>query len=877
MPLSAGDRVGPYQILAAIGAGGMGEVYRARDERLGRDVALKVLPPAFQGDAERLRRFTDEARAAGALSHPGILAVHDIGIDGGAPFIVTELLEGQTLRERLLESRLPLKKAMDIAVQIAQALAAAHDKNIVHRDLKPENLFVCDDGRVKILDFGLAKALTPDGEVATASTMAAANVTASGAVLGTSGYMAPEQVRGEVVDRRADLFAFGAVLYEMLSGRPAFPGATHVERGYAVLKDEPPPLPPGEGVPSTVEAIVRRCLEKRPSDRFQSARDLAFSLQALSTLGTASQPSLHLPAPATSPRARAVALAIVVGTAAAVAAAGVGFLAGRGKTTSAAPAMSAATATSAAKATSPAAASAAAPSFQRLIYRRGTLRNARFAPDGKRVVVSALFDGEAEHGYEILPGRTDLRVLTGPGDRVLDVSPQGQLALAVPGPDGTTLSFATAEPGAAPRSLVARVVDASYDADGQKLALAHWDGGKLLVEWPQGKVVYETQNEIAALRVSPRGDAIAFIEHTVRDDDRGHVVTVDAAGAKRAIGRDWYSLNGLAFGPGGHEVWISASVGVEQRKIYGLALDGEAAAERVVAAVPGDVFLLDVDAGGRALVGIWSVYNRIIGFPPGATKARDLAWYDRDELMDFTPDGKLILFYDGSAVTGTTYQVFMRPTGGEPAARIGTGRGFALSADGKLALVSPEPPWKSLALLPTGLGEPRIQPAGQISDYAAARFTSRSDRWVVLGRTAGQRDFRLWVEDDGKPPVAIGPDRVFGLSSVSPDDKWIAARTAEGTVLVPLDGSQVKPVDGLGTDVIALGFTADGKGLIIGRRDQGVFSYELATKKSVPIFASPLMASAGQITTAFFTRDAKAWVYETKVASTELYLIEGLR
>jgi len=284
MALSPGARLGPYEVQSAIGAGGMGEVYKARDPRLGRDVAIKVLPSAFSADPERLRRFEQEARAAAALNHPNILAVHDIGQHEGAPYIVSELLEGETLRERLKGGALPVRKAVEHAVQIAHGLAAAHEKGITHRDLKPENVFVTNDGRVKILDFGLAKLTQAESTFAGASELPTTPPdTLPGVVLGTIDYMAPEQVRGQAADHRADIFAFGAILYELLSGRHAFRGDTAIETMSAILKEEPPDLPMAERhIAPGLGRIVDRCLEKNPAGRFQSTRDLAFALDALS-------------------------------------------------------------------------------------------------------------------------------------------------------------------------------------------------------------------------------------------------------------------------------------------------------------------------------------------------------------------------------------------------------------------------------------------------------------------------------------------------------------------------------------------------------------------------------------------------------------------
>ena len=283
MRLRAGVRVGPYEVLAVLGAGGMGEVYRARDTRLGREVALKVISDGAALDPERLQRFEQEARLAGSLNHPNLVVVHDVGSEGGAPFLVTELLEGESLRHRLSRGHLPLRTALELGAQIAEGLAAAHARGVVHRDVKPENVFLTSGGRAKLLDFGIAKLTAPRAIEGTRdlldTTLTPEGLgTRPGAVLGTQGYMSPEQVRGDPVDARTDIFSLGTVLYEMLAGAPAFPAKSFIESGHAILEAEPPPLP--ESVPPSVDLLVRRCLEKEPARRFQSAADLAFDLGA---------------------------------------------------------------------------------------------------------------------------------------------------------------------------------------------------------------------------------------------------------------------------------------------------------------------------------------------------------------------------------------------------------------------------------------------------------------------------------------------------------------------------------------------------------------------------------------------------------------------
>ena len=265
MTLQAGDRLGPYEIEGVLGAGGMGQVFRARDPRLDRSVAIKMILPDVAADADRLRRFEQEARACGSLSHPNVVAVYDVGSHDGGPYLVTELLEGETLRQRLGGGPMPVRKAADVAVQVARGLSAAHERGIVHRDLKPENVFLTKDGVVKILDFGLARLERRIDESRSHTTLTAA--TGSGIVVGTVGYMSPEQVRGEAVDHRSDIFAFGALFYEMLAGRRAFPGATSVEALHAILYDDPPEFPTTTTVPPSLDRVVRHCLEKKPEDR----------------------------------------------------------------------------------------------------------------------------------------------------------------------------------------------------------------------------------------------------------------------------------------------------------------------------------------------------------------------------------------------------------------------------------------------------------------------------------------------------------------------------------------------------------------------------------------------------------------------------------
>ena len=482
MPLTPGTRLGTCEILAPLGAGGMGEVYRARDTALGREVAVKVLPAAFASDADRLRRFTQEAQAAAALNHPNILAIFHVGEQDGTPFIVSELLEGETVRDRLRAGAIPVRKAVEYTMQIAGGLASAHDKGIVHRDLKPENLFLTQDGRVKILDFGLAKLMRPepgDG-VSAAETNTKSAGTGIGTVLGTAGYMSPEQVRAQPVDARTDLFSLGAILYEMVSGKRAFQGPTPADTMSAILREEPEPLAATLGsVPPALERIVRHCLEKNPYERFQSARDLKFDLSEITSLSSPSggASGQHVAQDGGPGRGRAIRLGAAV--LALAGAAGLGWWL---------------------RAPQP----VEQPRFQRLTFRRGGVASARFAPDHKTIVYGAAWDGAPTETFLVTADSPESRSLGVADSDVLAISPSSELALALKrGPSrggGGTLARVPLLGGAAPREVLNKVEFADWGS-GDSLAVTLDTGVGDRLEYPVGTMLYEVPGPIHDIRV----------------------------------------------------------------------------------------------------------------------------------------------------------------------------------------------------------------------------------------------------------------------------------------------------------------------------------------------------------------------------------------
>ncbi|HET9941652.1 MAG TPA: serine/threonine-protein kinase, partial [Candidatus Eisenbacteria bacterium] len=480
--LPAGTHLGPYEILAPLGAGGMGDVYRARDTRLGRDVALKTLPPEFAADPERLSRFDLEARAVSALSDPHVVTIYDVGVHEGTPFVVFELVEGDTLRKRLEQGALPVASALDLATQVARGLAAAHDRGIVHRDLKPENIVVARGGRVRILDFGLAKRMGGDGAAPSgdASTIGAA-LTSPGSTYGTVGYMAPEQIREQTVDGRTDLFALGAILHEMLSGHRAFQGATAADVQTAILSTEPSPLPETARRVPGLERVVRRALEKDPSARPQHARDLAFDLELLASVGPGAAD-----APAKHRTSRGALLASVC--LGAVAAAALAWALTRGP-------------------------GASHVQYERITFRNGVVHDARFTPDGHTIVYSAEWDGDSAAVYTAQAGSPETHSLGYPNAVLLAVSSGGDLGIGLrtfSRPHFTRQGTLSRVPlaGGAPRAIVDSVVAADWAHDGS-LAVLIVSGGRYRLEWPPGRVLRETPGWMSHPRLAPDGTQIA--------------------------------------------------------------------------------------------------------------------------------------------------------------------------------------------------------------------------------------------------------------------------------------------------------------------------------------------------------------------------------
>ena len=859
MTLTSGAKLGPYEILSPLGAGGMGEVYRAKDSRLGREVAIKVLPESMANDAEALARFEREAKAVAALSHPNILALFDFGHENGVVYAVMELLQGETLRARLNAGMIPPRKLTDYARQIAEGLAAAHEKGIVHRDLKPENLWVTPDGRMKILDFGLAKVQEASSAPVSGENTPTRSVgTGAGVTLGTVGYMSPEQVRGEPADHRSDIFSFGAVLYEMASGKRAFKGDSAVETMNAILKEEPPEISLSTAASSGLDRIIRHCLEKKPVERFQSARDLAFDLASLSGATGSGAP---IAAGAGEARRRRAALTLI---------AAVALLAGAvwfGRRT-AKPTLE-------------------GLAFSRLTFQRnGFVNAARFAPDGKGAIYSMeMREGGESRLFRTEPGNPEALPVSPLDARLLAISSKGEMAVRLRTVhsggwvDKGVLARMPAG-GGVPREILENVDEADWAPDGETLAVTVYSELHYRLEYPVGTVRYETAGWVSAPSISPDGKRLAFVDHPLFGDDRGAIALLDRDGKKRLLTPVFESVQGLRWDADGKRLWMAAADKGNNRSLLTVGLDGTI---RKIWTDTAQSFLFDRAADGRLLFGSGQVTMQLAGKLAGDAQERDYSWLDWTRFDAISPDGASLLFTEQGEGGGPGYAVYLAHGGGGAPVRLGKGQGLGFSPDGKSVwAISVAGGPTRITVIPVGPGESREIGVEGVH-VQTGLFCHTGKELLLIGNQEG-RATRTWrISTAGGKPAPVTDEQVLG-NACSPDGKWLLGRdiNKDEWRLLPLDGGapRAAPLPAPPSKTAMVKFTPDGGAIFFMSKETAtrniVYKVDLASGRSEPWHTfNAVGLSGGRPIRFVLGNDGISYVHNDQDRTGELYLATG--
>ena len=871
MTLTAGTRLGPYEIIAPLGAGGMGEVYRAKDTRLGRDVAIKVLPARFSSSPELRERFEREAQAISSLNHARICTLYDVGHQDGVDFLVMEYLEGESLAEKLRKGPLPLRETLKIGMEVCEALDVAHRAGIVHRDLKPANIMLTKTG-AKLMDFGLAKASIAGGSatrnaplLSAAETISGPSpmspLTGAGQVIGTIQYMSPEQIEGKEADARSDVFALGAVFYEIATGQRPFEGKSQISVASAILEKDPAPIRQLQPLtPATFERVVSTCLQKNPDERFQSARDIRLELKWIAEAPIAEtkpgEPSAANKSLRLLPWALAAALAIAAGA----------WLYHRNV------------------------GHATILTYKQLTFERGFLYAARFATDGRSVIYSASWNGQPLQIYSTDPGSPESRALNLLNSTLFAASAK-DLAISIGCRDryigdcqGTLAQVPVS--GGAPREIAEEVVAADWTSDGSEMALVRHTEGKYRVEYPRGKVIYESSKPLGFVRIAPGGKSLAIAQSAGEWGDAGQVLVLDGSGNQLTHSQMYVSLEGIAWPPSGEEVWLAGTTDAGWAdSIYALRMNGQ---ERIVLRLPGMLRLHDISRDGATLLSK-DLWRSDLMFRGGNEKSeRNLSWLDYAQLRDITDDGKMVSIADWGQAAGTSALAFVRKTDGSPAVKLGAWDEPVLSPDGRRVL--------AVEGATVGTGKPSVVPigVGEIQKFDVDAIQNvQSMGWMPDGKSFyyGADDghgFCMYLQDlaGGKPravtPVITVKSYYFETHLASPDGKFLFARDTNGKAkLYPVAGGEPSDVAGLMPDDVWITWTKNGREAYVFHDEKtSATVYRLnvtsGQREMVGKLAPADTAGVTSISNVLYTPDGKAYAYSDTQELSELFIVAGV-
>ena len=857
----SGRRVGAFEIIERLGTGGMGEVYRARDTRLDRTVALKIIRASELPGRDRVERFKCEARAISRLNHPHICALYDIGEEEGQTFLVMEYVAGETLAARLERGPLRIEDALRYGRQIADALDTSHRNGVVHRDLKPSNIMLARGG-IKLLDFGLAKLRELERDGLADPTTMSLDLSSEGLILGSLPYMAPEQLEGKSIDARVDIFALGAVLYEMTTGVRAFAGSSKATLIVAILSEEPPaPMTRQPLMPALFDWTIRRCLAKPLDERWHTAADLTAELTYISETLHDKAPR----APASTRRRTRVVVALSAGLATIAVFMAVGLVALWPVRSS-------------------------LPSFNRITFRRGVITAARVAPDGRTIVYSASWEGRPYDLYLTQFGSYEARALALPDARLFSISTTNDMAF-MRGRQSVTRAFGTLArvplAGGEPRELLEHVAAADWSPDGSQLAIvrsAPNTAGKVQIEFPIGKKLYESSSNLSSLRISPDGNRIAFMEGQAAKN----IIVVDRAGRVETLTAGWNPALGLAWSPDGQEIWFTGSR-AQVAAFRAISLDRK---ERVLARAADMMRIQDVFPDGRILA-VRDLGREGFVCRTDGSNELDLTWFDGSSLEDLSADGHTVVFGEIRGGGGRTQGIYVRKTDGSPAVRLEDGYPEGLSPDGRWVVARSANKVHSWLLLPVGAGSPRPLPRGHVVSLFEASFLPDAKRIAFGGREEG-RGSRIYVQDvNGGVPRAISPEGVRTSGLATPDGQFVFGWSNGGHFLFDVDDGKRRPLSFLLPNDSPVAWTADGRFLYVLRgspwadtmalvyqtMEAQVDKVDVVTGVRTPwqtIKAADPVGLEG-INQVFITPDGNTYCYGYLRSLSDLFVIEGVK